>query len=162
MKQRNEDGMVYRGACDLVHIADGERAIMGDKLAHELADMMRRDAVDNGSRTYAQVYGEPGQRAQDLCAGCYMVALFNAAVTLAKENGQSLSELGRSMSQAFASLAEGGEDRIESIHVALDPDDDTSDSIIAAGHAIALAAGVEDVTLWGTLAQHATQGGMVA
>lgn len=161
MKQRNEDGLVYRGACDLVHIADGERAYMGEKLAHELSDMMRRDAVDNGSRTYAQVYGEPGQKAQPLCAGCYMVAIFNAAVTLAKENGQSLSELGRSLSMAFASLAEGGESRMESIHVALDPDDDT-DSILAAGKRIAAAAGVEDVTLWGTLAQHATQGGMVA
>jgi hypothetical protein len=55
-----------------------------------------------------------------LCPGCYMVALFNAAVTLAKENGQSLTELGNSMAQAFAELAAGGPDRTESIHVVRD------------------------------------------
>jgi len=156
-RNRNSDGLVYRGACDLIHIADGERAEMGARLADKLADMMRADALANGSRTFAQVYGAPGKRAQDLCAGCYMVALFNAAVTLAKENGQSLTELGNSMGDAFRSLAQGGESRIESIHVALDPDDDSEpvpDSIIHAGH---VAAG----DMFSTLADFAAAGATV-
>jgi len=46
MRNRNEQtGMVYRGACDLVHIADGKRAEFGAELARELEAMMRNAAV---------------------------------------------------------------------------------------------------------------------
>jgi hypothetical protein len=114
-RERNPDtGMVYRGACDLVHIADGKRAEMGEELAREL-DAMMRDAAN----------WEAGNHDADnkpLCPGCYMVALFNAAVSLANDNGQSLSELGRSMSTAFWNLATRGESHIESIAVELDAD----------------------------------------
>lgn len=59
-----------------------------------------------------------------LCPGCYMVALFNAAITLAERNGQSLRELGNSLGDAFKQLAmDGGHpESIESITVQLDSD----------------------------------------
>jgi hypothetical protein len=109
--QDEHENMKYRGAPDRVHIADGERANMGDTLAAALSDRMRQGAA---------VAGDEGAFYKPLCPGCYMVALFNAAVTLAKENGQSLTELGNSMAQAFAELAAGGPDRTESIHVVRD------------------------------------------
>lgn len=41
-----------------------------------------------------------------LCPGCYMIALVAAAMTLAKRNGQSLRELGMTMSHYFFRVAE--------------------------------------------------------
>lgn len=108
-------GRVYGGDTGLIHIADGERANMGAWLA----DRMRAEAIADLRRTSAEA------REQDLCPGCYMVALFNAAVQLAKENGQSLSELGNSMAAAFQQLAANPQPdaaNIESMMVALDPD----------------------------------------
>ena len=113
-RKRNDDGLVYRGACDLIHIQDGQRAEVGGTLANRLDAIMRSRAVSSGARTFEQA------RSLSLCPGCYMVALFNAAVTLAKANGQSMSELGNSMADAFRALADGGADRMESITVALD------------------------------------------
>ena len=136
MRNRNEQtGMVYRGACDLVHIADGKRAEFGEELARELDAMMRNAAIESGAITPAQAWDAGALK---LCPGCYMVALFNAAVALAKDNGQSMSELGRSMSAAFAELAIGGPDRIESIAVRLDSE---PDSILAAGRMFEAMAG---------------------
>ena len=129
-RTRNDDGLVYRGACDLIHIADGKRAETGEWLARKLGDKMRDDRYD-AAFYEALAEGESvkaaldhasydAQRRNALCPGCYMVALFNAAVTLAKANGQSMSELGNSMANAFRALADGGADRMESITVALD------------------------------------------
>ena len=115
--QNGTDGRVYGGDCDLIHIADGKRAEMGAELGRELDAMMRTAAVWSGARTGSQAYGES---AQPLCPGCYMVALFNAAVSLADANGQSVHELGASMSRAFWELATGGDKSIESITVELD------------------------------------------
>ena len=136
-RTRNDDGLVYRGACDLIHIADGKRAETGEWLARLLGDKMRDDrfdaayyeALDAGEPIGAALTKarEDAQQRNALCPGCYMVALFNAAVTLAKANGQSLTELGNSMAGAFRALADGGADRMESITVALDGDD-VSDS----------------------------------
>jgi hypothetical protein len=53
-----------------------------------------------------------------LCPGCYMVVLYNAALTLAKLNGQDTRELGATMAQAFARMANGDSEGIESIDVA--------------------------------------------
>jgi hypothetical protein len=143
-RARKSDGLVYRGACDLVHIEDGKRAEMGADLAHVLDQTMRAAAVGNGSRTVQQAGTLP------LCPGCYMVAVFNMAVTLAKANGQSMTELGNSMAQAFQALADGGESRMESIHVALDPDDDEDAAPVA--H-------MGDVGLFSTLAHMVGLGG---
>jgi hypothetical protein len=53
-----------------------------------------------------------------------MVALFDAAVTLAQRNGQSLTELAATMGLAFAKLAANpGSGLTEEIEVILDPED---------------------------------------
>lgn len=118
--QRKADGFVYRGT-DRIHITDGERVHVGEEVADYLDRIMRNDAVAGEARTWDQVYGPD---AQPLCPGCYMPAMFNALVYLAKRNGQSLRELGRTMSAVFNKLADGGEDAIEDIRVYLDDEDD--------------------------------------
>jgi hypothetical protein len=112
--QNGTHGRVYGGDPGLVHIPDGERGEMGRTVAIFLGDRMRYKAQNRGEM---EAWSTP------LCPGCYMVALFNAAVTLAKESGQPLSELGRSMAGAFTALADckdGDEACIESITVKLD------------------------------------------
>lgn len=111
-----ENGLVYRG-CELVHVSDGFRGDVGTATAHYIDQTMRADAVADGLLTSEQVYGEGAEK---LCPGCYMPVLFNAARQLALENGQSLSELGRTMAAQFAKLAEGDTGAIEDIHVYLD------------------------------------------
>lgn len=106
----NSRKMVYRGREDRVHIADGCRANMGDRLASVLESMIREDAEEFDSGAYDK----------PLCPGCYMTALFNAAVATARNNGQSLRELGRTLAGEFSRLAEGGADRVESVNVVLD------------------------------------------
>lgn len=114
LTRNGTDGRVYGGDCELVHIKDGQRKAMGALVALRLDQAMRRTAVENETRTTAEA-GE-----QLLCPGCVMVALFNAAVILAEQNGQPLSELGNTMAQAFQLLADGGIAKIEEINVILD------------------------------------------
>ena len=109
--------MIYRGREDRVHIADGKRAEVGAELAHELDAVMRNRAHFDDGLSAAEAFGDDGHAPLKLCPGCYMVALFNAAVTLAKENGQSLSELGNTLAAEFAALAAGGPATIESVRV---------------------------------------------
>lgn len=125
MGTRNNDptnGRVYGGDTGLIHIADGERKLVGASLGMMLDETMRQAALARGDRTREEA------ESQDLCPGCYMVALFNAAVFLAQQNGQSLDELGRTMADAFESLTDRRrlevEDRvlIESIEVRIDKD----------------------------------------
>ena len=99
--------MVYRGNPELVHIPDGARADLGKELS---------EYVDN------RIRGFVGYN-RFLCPGCYMVAGFHMMVKLAEDNGQSLSELGRTMSAAFAELERGNMTN-ESINVMLDPTDE--------------------------------------
>lgn len=113
----------YRGNAELVHIPDGERTAVGRWLADMLGKGMRtRHVVDSappGGETAALTKAQE----MPLCAGCYMTAVFNAAVFLAKDSGQSLAELGRTMAAAFQQLADcpdGDEACIESIAVKLD------------------------------------------
>ena len=113
----NNRKMVYRGRKDRVHIADGERRAMGRGMALNLDAAMRSAAYRDNERQYGELFGAD---AQPLCPGCYMVALFNAAVYLAKRNGQSLTELGNSLAGAFAELAAGGPTEIEEIRVVQD------------------------------------------
>ena len=109
------EGRVYGGDCELVHIEDGMRQLMGDKIAYDLDTRMRRQARLNGSRTAEQAYQ------QNLCPGCYMIAAFNMLVTLARQNGQDMRELGLSMAEAFGRLADGTlSEGMEEIDVILD------------------------------------------
>lgn len=101
--QNGTEGRVYGGDCDLIHIADGNRATIGAQMATMLDMTMRMDAAQDGRRTLEQAM------AQDLCPGCYMIAGLNMLVTLAEQNGQSLSELGRTMAAAFTMLADQAE-----------------------------------------------------
>lgn len=110
-------GRVYGGNCKLIHVADGKRAYEGKMMASHLDLRMRKKAVKEGM-DYRKASELP------LCPGCYMVVSFNMLVELAKQNGQSLAELGSSMSQAFLKLAECKDSEqpcIESIEVLLDP-----------------------------------------
>lgn len=119
LTQNGTDGRVYGGDCDLIHVADGKRAALGSAMAFTLENQMRKDAFTRGDRTAAQATNQP------LCPGCYMVVGFDMLVTLARQNGQSLQELGRTMAQAFTQLAEcdnPDEACIESIHVVIDSD----------------------------------------
>lgn len=108
-------GRVYGGDCELIHVRDGHRTGVGRAIAAEIDMAMCREALASGTRSWNQV------ATQQLCPGCYMVVGFNAMVTLARSNGQSLSELGRTMAAAFSRLAECQTDAcIEEILVLLD------------------------------------------
>jgi hypothetical protein len=114
-KTGGTEGRVYGGNPSLIHVKDGTRAQVGAYVAHHLDTEMRLRAFLESTLTADQALS------QKLCPGCYMVVLFNAAVRLAKANGQSLTELGNSMSAAFKALAEDGPEAIEEIEVLLDP-----------------------------------------
>lgn len=90
------DGRVYGGACDLVHIPDGRRRDAG-RMVGEFVERVQR-----------MVAKRPDASEMLLCPGCYMIALVNAAVWLAENNGQSLAELGATMARAFQQIAETG------------------------------------------------------
>lgn len=109
---------IYRGNPGLIHIADGQRASVGRLLANQLDYNIRSRAIDEaeGYAAIADILNNP------LCPGCYMVAVFNCAIELAKRNGQSLTELGNSLGNAFKALAQDGAhaESIESIEVQLD------------------------------------------
>lgn len=118
MNVRNPDtDMVYRGDECRIHIADGMRVDTGTNLADHLSRLMRTDAHESGVETWDDAFGF---RAKSLCPGCYMTAGFNMLVTLARENGQSLRELGRTMALAFTDLANGGPEQREEVRVVLD------------------------------------------
>jgi hypothetical protein len=110
------DTRVYGGKPQLIHIDDGQRAVMGVRIAEHLERRMRDEY--QGERT-------PAQRVdQDLCPGCYMVAGFNMMLTLADANNQSRTELARSMRNAFDLLLKNPEMGLtEEITVLLDPCD---------------------------------------
>lgn len=118
------EGRVYGGARNLIHLADGTREEFGAYMATQLDMTMRNRAVRNKSRTPEQAWGDPDrqQPRQQLCPGCYMVAIVATAVALAERNGQSITELGNSLSKAFADLAKYGADarNMEWIDVQLD------------------------------------------
>ena len=120
-ERNKETGLVYRGREDRVHIADGQRAEQGYILAGVLEDNMREDEF---LRLFV-AGADPDTAAREshnkpLCPGCYMTAVFNMAVKLAQDNGQSLRELGRTLAGEFQRLAEGGPSRIEEVRVVLD------------------------------------------
>lgn len=108
-------GRVYGGNPNLVHIADGTRKLAGLRIKNYTDNLMRMlaDESNTGADT----------RGKRLCPGCYMVALFNAAIHLADANGQSRRELGNTMGQAFALLSAHPQDGLtEEIDVLIDPE----------------------------------------
>lgn len=106
---------VYRNRQEYVHIEDGKRAAVGRAYSVYLTNEIRDAAFLQGN---LDAYRNP------LCPGCYMVAVFNLALELARMNGQSLTELGNSLGNAFYQLAQDGAyaESIESIEVQLDSD----------------------------------------
>lgn len=94
------NGRVYGGDLSLVHIPDHHRTDVGEGLAK---------VVDEHMRTIARVVGTNAQGL--LCPGCYMIALFDAAIALARQNGQPVQELGHSMADLFTKLAYDGDYR---------------------------------------------------
>lgn len=109
------EGRVYGGDPNLIHVPDGLRRTTG---AHAAA------LIDRLIRQVSNRIPWPQRQFKRLCPGCYMIVLFNAAVVLAKQNGQPLEELGRTLGTAFLRLAENhdGDEGIEEIAVMLDPD----------------------------------------
>lgn len=93
------NGRVYGGACDLIHVADGQRAKVGKLLAVVLDDVMRKDAHKRGDRSFVESHQ------QQLCPGCYMIVGLDMLVELARANGQPLTELANSMAAAFTYIA---------------------------------------------------------
>lgn len=110
------DGRVYGGDPNLIHVPDGQRRKTG-----ELAAM----AIDLIMRRVSNRIPWPQRGMKLLCPGCYMIVLFNAAITLARLNGQPLEELGATLGRAFTRLAETGDNAegIEEIEVLIDPED---------------------------------------
>lgn len=106
VSRNGTDGRVYGGDPVLCHIPDGQRTDVGKSIAAFTETLIR--GFNAGKEQLA------------LCPGCYMVAIYNAAVALAQRNGQPLAELGRSMEKAFARLGEyetGGLMFIEEVEV---------------------------------------------
>jgi hypothetical protein len=100
------DGRSYGGDPDLVHIPDHHRTDVGKAVADQLTAIMRMVGTLGVGHT-----PESYESDKPLCPGCYMIALFDAAVELAKREGQSVKELGMSMAQLFNKLAWEGEYR---------------------------------------------------
>lgn len=108
--------MHYAGDPNLVHVADGRRADMGRSAAGFIEQEIRYNASVAGRGDLNNAYKAP------LCPGCYMVVIYNTALELAKQNGQSETELCRSLSLAFAKLADNPNMDKEEIFVCLDSD----------------------------------------
>jgi hypothetical protein len=120
------NGSVYARDTGLIHIADGERREMGAWLASQLNSRMRNECVLDGQRTTEEA------SEQSLCPGCYMVAVFNCALELAKENGQDIREMARSMAWAFKKLAKNPTpEGIEGIELVLDQEYDRNPQMSA-------------------------------
>lgn len=96
-------GRSYGGDPNLIHIPDHHREDVGKAIADTLTAFMRTLGT-LGVGHEVELYDAD----KPLCPGCYMIALFDAAVELAKREGQPVKELGLSMAQLFTKLAEEG------------------------------------------------------
>lgn len=103
LSHNGTDGRSYGGDPSLVHIPDHHREDIGKAVADTLTALMR--AMGTLGVGHAP---EPYEGDKPLCPGCYMIALFDAAVTLAQREGQPVKELGLSMAQLFTKLAQEG------------------------------------------------------
>lgn len=101
-------GRSYGGDPELIHIPDHHRGDVGKMVAQSVDEIMRLiHTLEQGREGYAST-----PTASTLCPGCYMIALFDGLVELAKRTGQPVSELAHTMSNAFAKLAADGEYRM--------------------------------------------------
>jgi hypothetical protein len=114
-------GRVYGGDPNLLHYKDGTRANAGREIANFLDRHLRERNAHLGRRAVESA----------LCPGCFMIAIYNAAVHLAEDNGQSLTELGNSLSKVFAELASGKRHTTEELDIILDPDHGIGDDCFA-------------------------------
>src|SRR5579883_2875391 len=103
LTHNGNDGRTYGGDPALVHIPDHHRADVGAAIASNLEAMMRLLGTLGVGHD-----AKPASGTDPLCPGCYMIALFDATVTLAERTGQDVRELGASMAQLFTQLAEAG------------------------------------------------------
>lgn len=100
------NGRSYGGDPSLVHIPDHHRGDAGKAIADSVTATMRMlGTLGFGHEP------KPYESDAPLCPGCYMITLFDAAVELAKREGQPVKELGYSMAALFAKLAREGEYR---------------------------------------------------
>lgn len=108
------NGRLYGGDSQLIHVADGQRANAGRKMAAVLDELMRQLAENRTERERVE---------QALCPGCYMIVAFDMLLTLSDRNGQPRAELALSMIGAFQKLLEAPENGlIEEICIILDND----------------------------------------
>jgi hypothetical protein len=115
LTRNGTEGRVYGGDPDLLHVPDGKRSDLGALVAAFIEGQMREGAENRTERQ---------KEMQRLCPGCYMVVLFDAALHLADNTGQSRLELARSMKWAYEQLEANPEQPpIEEIFIRLDPPD---------------------------------------
>lgn len=76
---------------DRIHFPDGTHTEAGRQIARVVDEMMR--TADPDAAPDAQ-----------LCPGCYMLAMFNALLYLARDNGQDPRELAATMGKTFSDL----------------------------------------------------------
>lgn len=118
------NGRVYGGDPAYIHVEDGKRLMIGREIHDLLEQRIRWRAYSRQNISYKEAMSKP------LCPGCFMVVLFNAAVATACSNGQTLTELGRSMAAAFKMLEENPTlQGIEEITVMLDPEECPEDNL---------------------------------
>lgn len=111
--RNGSDGRVYGGDVGLVHIEDGKRKNLGNDVANYL---------DAEMRLRAKRLGNVVNKSMPICPGCGMIALFNASIIMAKENGMPVTELANTMKLAYEKLAASpGDGLTEEIEIVLDP-----------------------------------------
>jgi hypothetical protein len=89
-----------------VHIPDHHRADVGRVVANELEATMRLLGTLGVGHD-----AKPATGNDPLCPGCYMIALYDAALEMARRTGQPLHELGASMAWMFKGLEDDPEFR---------------------------------------------------
>lgn len=110
-----QEKRVFGGNPNLIHVDDGLRADMGQRMAAILDAEMRSNY--SGERTPEQLRDQP------LCPGCYMIVAFNMLLTLAERNKQDFRTVARTMRNAFDCYLETPDGEcIEEIAVMLDPE----------------------------------------
>lgn len=115
LTRNGNDGRVYGGDAELIHVKDGMRATAGIAVA-DFVDTLMRAKVEN--RT------DEERADQALCPGCYMVVMFNAMMSLADRTGQPRKELIASMVGALKEFSADPDSEAlrEEICVLLDPE----------------------------------------
>lgn len=106
MNGNGTEGRVYGGDPNLLHIPDGQREAFGIDVANYAIQKLRE--INGGS---------------DLkpCPGCCNVVVFNVALELARQSGQSVTEMAASLSLAFTQISTNSKQSLEEIEIILDP-----------------------------------------